>query len=192
MARLYPDPPTEAERDEMHRIMSGVARNRRDVLLELRASSRIVRNFLRRRDIELPPGLTTADVPIMSVGPKAHQCVAAFARKLITALHYKETFQIITPKGGIAWRWYSNADAIEGTLPDALLNLLGGRSAIQRARRNLTDQFDYMWGGTPDRNMAAYFATFRFSFAIVGVVMQAEKLPEFVPDDHILRPLQEQ
>lgn len=189
LARMYPDADTEAERKEVREILAAVARNRSDVLLEMMPSARQVRKSLKRRGITKPLGTSTSDVPVLAIGPKVHQCVRAFTRKLITALHYKETSLIIPREGGIAWRWFSNFDALEGNIPESMLKLLGGRPAIQRASKNLEHQFNYIWGGTPDRQMAAYFVTFNFSFAIVGIAsMHVEKL-ETAPEDHVLRPL---
>lgn len=189
LARMYPDADTEAERKEVREILAAVARNRTDVLIEMMPSARRVRNYLKRRGLKTPLGISTSDVPVLAIGPKVHQCMCAFTRKLVTALHYKETSLIIPPEGGIAWRWFSNSDAVEGNLPESTLEILGGKSAIQRAKQNLEHQFDYIWGATTDRRMAAYFVTFRFSFAIIGVVsMHVDKL-EAAPEDHLLRPL---
>ena len=94
------------------------------------------------------------------------------------------------PGGGIAWRWYSNLQHFDGELPEEQVKLLGGRPAIRRALRNLSDQFDYAFGTTPDGGLGAYFTTFRFAFAIFGfVVLDLAKLPVPVASGRLLYPL---
>lgn len=191
LARIYPDGPTADEQAETKRIMEDVAKNYPDLLLELKPTARQVRIFLRERDIPKDINRATSDYPIMSLsGPIVAHCAATFARKLFLALHYKHTEHIVPLTGGIAWRWYTNVQALEGEMPDEVVGVLGGKAVVQRANRNLGEQFDYIYGIPPGGKMAAYMATFRFSFAMLGFVsLDTTSFPKVVSEYDILRPL---
>lgn len=190
LARIYPDGPTADEQTETTRIMEDVAKNYPDLFRELKPTARQVRGFLRERGIPKDINRSTSDYPIMSLsGPIADHCAATFARKLFLALHYKHTTHAVPLEGGIAWRWYTNVQALEGDMPEEMVSILGGRAVVRRATRRLDQQFDYIYGITPGAKMAAYFATFRFSFAMLGFVsLDATTFPEVVREYDILRP----
>ena len=191
LSRLYPDGETGDQIAETARIIRAVAQYDPDVIREVSPSDEDVTAFLRRRGVAAPAGLPLPDVPVLVVnGPLVVHCIATFVRKLYTALHYKETGLIVPPKGGIGWRWITNANPIEDQVPVDFLRLLGGSPVVERARRNLQDQFDYVWDGLDDRTMVAYYVTFRESFALLGIVsMDAATLPEPAQPDRVLRPL---
>jgi hypothetical protein len=101
-----------------------------------------------------------------------------FARKLFTALHYKE---FGPPEGGILWRWYSNVQRLDDELPDAFIQLLGGRPKIQRTRRDLSGQFVYTYGKATDGELTGYFATFRSAIRHGCEPVQRPRLSERAP-----------
>ena len=151
LSRLYPDGETGDQIAETARIIRAVAQYDPDVIREVSPSDEDVTAFLRRRGVAAPAGLPLPDVPVLVVnGPLVVHCIATFVRKLYTALHYKETGLIVPPKGGIGWRWITNANPIEDQVPVDFLRLLGGSPVVERARRNLQDQFDYVWDGQDD------------------------------------------
>jgi hypothetical protein len=78
--------------------------------------------------------------------------------------------EIILPQGFIAWRWYSNIQVLEGKMPDELTALMKRAPNGTRANRDLSDQFSYAFVKAGDGDLAAYFATFRLSFAMLGIV----------------------
>jgi hypothetical protein len=133
-----------------------------------------------------------APEPLSVRGPIVNKCAGMLARKLFTALHYKEFGKIIPREGGILWRWYSNAQRLDGSLPDALTGMLRQRPGpIERARRSLSDQFSYNFERVVDGELTGYFVTFRRSFAMLGFVeMDATKLQADLPTLlAILRPI---
>ena len=72
--------------------------------------------------------------------------------------------------GGVAARWYSNFDRLTNSIPDDLLGLFGNHATLKQGSWDVEDQFGYSWAIAKDAEMAAYFAGFRQSFAIVGFV----------------------
>jgi hypothetical protein len=191
LSRMSPDGEDGDQKAETTEIIRAVARNDPDLSMELWASEEDVRAFLRRRGVAVPASLPLPDVPVLTInGPLVVGCMATFARKLFTALHYKETGHIVPPEGGIGWRWVTNASPVDEQVPVDFVMLLGGRPAIERARRNLEDQFDYVWDGPDGGSRAAYFVTFRSSFALFGIVsMDVSTLPEPDEPHRMLHPL---
>lgn len=194
LSRIFPDPdPNDpVEQQDLRELFRKVGSWDPAFLEELRPSSRFIRIALRKRGIKLPEGKTTRDVNILKVdGPLVAANLKIFARKLISALHYKETGRIIPQTGAIGWRWYSNEQKISGQLPEEFLSRFNIRGPLRRANRDISKQFGYaMYGPAEDGRMAAYFASFRFSFAILGIVAQDfADVACCVPNEDILRPL---
>ena len=191
LARINPDGATETEQKETQSIIKAVGRNYPTILQELRPSARQARDFLKKLGIPKHPSLATSEVPVLNLqGPLVNYCVATFARKLITALHYKHTGKIIPLDGGIIWKWYSNVQAMEGELPQAFIShFLQNKPDILRAKQPLAGEFDYKYGVVGHGEKPAYFAVFRLSFAILGYAsMDASKFPDVRPEMEILRP----
>jgi hypothetical protein len=189
MARVYPDGPTPAHEQELNELIEAVRNNRPRVLIEMQPSRRQVRQANSapwassyRADGQPPPVLSFG-------GPLMRQSLKAFARKLFCALHYKEFGEIIPREGCIAWRWYSNIQGLEGKLPDELTVLMQLAPKGTRANRDLSDQFSYAFVKAGDSDLAGYYAIFRLSFAMLGVVSANGSPFEFVNESELLKPL---
>lgn len=87
------------------------------------------------------------------------------------------------------WRWYSNAERLDDKLPDELISMMTKGATIERTKRDLSDQFSYTFLKVVDGDLAAYFATFRQSFAMLGFVEMDASLFEVDEEARILRPL---
>ena len=189
MARVYPDAPTPAHDEELGELFKAIGNNRPRVLIEMKPSRREV------RQANSTPGASSYRVdgqppPVLSFGgPLVRQSLKAFARKLFCALHYKEFREIIPPEGHIAWRWYSNIQVLEGKMPDELTALMQLAPKGTRSNRDLSDQFSYAFVKAGDSDFAGYYATFRLSFAMLGVVSASGSPLEFVNEDELLKPL---
>jgi hypothetical protein len=189
MARVYPDASTPAHDEELGELFKAIGNNRPQVLVEMQPSRRQVRQANstpwadKYRVAGKPP-------PVASFGgPLVRQSLKAFARKLFCALHYKECGEVIPQQGLIAWRWYSNVQVLEGKLPDELTALMQLAPKGTRANRDLSDQFSYAFVKAGDGDLAAYFATFRLSFAMLGIVSTRGTPLDFVKQSEMLRPL---
>lgn len=138
-------------------------------------SSNEVRRILRKLGYSKPTDTLTADIPVVSLGPEISKSVLSYGRKLMLALWYKHVGSVLPQAGGVRLKWFSNttsdaqAEALNSTLE--LMPTLG---ELKRSARMLDDQFSYRYGVTSDGKAAAFFLTFRGTFAILGVV-SAEK-----------------
>lgn len=190
LTRTYPNPTTEAEHAELRKIMKGVSNNYPGVLLDIRPSARGVRRFFAERGQIKPLDRATISIPLLNLdGPLVRPHLATVARKIFSALHYMHSGKIIPPEGGIAWRIYSNTEAVEDRLPADIIKILGGQAQPVRSKKLLNDQFDYRYVTVDNGIAAAYFVTFRFSFAMLGAVtLDRAELVGFVPPDEIVLP----
>lgn len=184
ISRFYPEGRTDAEKEEMMRIIKAVRKNYPGVIPELLPSSEVIRWYASR------PWSGTWARPVSLNGPLVNSCAKVVARKLFSALHYKEFNKIIPAEGGIMLRWYSNADRLDNKLPDELISMMSKRPVIQRTSRDLSDQFTYTFVKVADGELTAYFATFRHAFAMLGFVEMDASLFEAEEQPRILRPLQ--
>jgi len=175
LSRSYPEEDTEQVQREFADALQGLVNNFPDVLQELRPSAPYVRTFLRSRGIEVPPGLTTADFPLLTTdGPLVTRCVTAFGVKLFSALHYKHNARVIPATGGIAIRLYTNINALDGAIPAELSAFLGDLPTLRRCSTSLDKQFAYRFRSTDGSSM--YFVSFRQAFAMVGLVHEDASL----------------
>jgi len=165
LGRLYPDGPTQAEREEMGRIMDAVNRNIPGLLQEMMPSTRQQARFDSTR-IDMPG----ARGPLNCSGPLLNRSIQTFGAKLGFALHYAETGHIIPPTGGVAVRWFSNFDAVTGDIPPGVFEILGPDRTLEQGKWSVGDQFNYATAVAADANMAVYFSMFRMSFAVLSWV----------------------
>jgi hypothetical protein len=192
ISRFYPDSKTEIEIEEFREALTGIANNQPALLAELAPSLQEQERFLPRyRAIfgGVPPA---GDLPIVRVsGPIVGASIANYARKLFSALHYKETDRIIPSGGGIFWRWWSNVQALEKKIPSDFVTMLTNIPKLKRQKEVLEDQFRYKSLVSEDGSLGSYMATFRATFAIAGLIaFDATILEENAKDQrHILRPL---
>jgi hypothetical protein len=184
ISRFYPEGGTDAEKEEMIRIIKAVRKNYPGVIPELLPTSEVIKWYASR------PWSGGWARPVSLNGPLVNSCAKVLARKLFSALHYKEFNKIIPAEGGIMWRWYSNADRLDNKLPNELISMMTRGALIQRTKRDLTDQFAYTFSKIVDGELAVYFATFRKAFAMLGFVEMDASLFEAEEQSRILRPLE--
>jgi len=171
LSRLYPDGDTDQQKKEVIRDFQGVSNNYPNVLIEMEATARQRRDWLKKRSIERNPNTPLSDVPVMNVsGPIVNHCVTVFGRKLMLALHYKHTNRIVPSDGGIVLRWYSNEVLFEGEPLTEAATTLVGMPKLERNAMPLDGQFSYKYGHTSDGEISGFIASFRLSFAIAGFV----------------------
>jgi hypothetical protein len=184
ISRFYPEGRNNAEKEEMNSIIKAVRKNYPGVIPELLPSSEVIRRYSSR----WWSGAWAR--PVWLGGPLVNSCAEVVARKLFSALHYKEFNKIIPAEGGIMSRWYSNADRLDNKLPNELISMMSKKALIQRAKRDLSDQFSYTSFKVVDGELSAYFVAFRKAFAMLGFVEMDASLFEAEEQPRILRPLQ--
>lgn len=130
-----------------------------------------VRQALRRIGLSKPSNVLAADIPVVTLGPEVHRSVLGYGRKLMLALWYMHTGCILPAKGGVKLKWFTNAttDQQSEAIHDAL-RLMPSLGELKRSAHQLEDQFAYRFGVADDKNAAAFFLTFRGTFALLGVV----------------------
>ena len=191
VSRIGPDPKSAAEKRELISILTALRNNYPAALEEMRPTPEQKARYLAKPWLPhlIRQGIAAPE-PLSMQGPIVNKCAEMLARKLFTALHYKEFGKILPQGGGILWRWYTNVQRLDGDIPDEFINIMGGKPTIRRTRNDLSDQFTYTFVKAADAEMTGYFASFRKAFAMLGVVdLDAEQLKGTVPDGDILRPL---
>lgn len=183
LARIYPDATTEEGKQEVEERIRAVGHNYPEVLEEMRPTIRQKRNAIRRYGWQLPPGMSTTELPVLSVnGPLVNGAVENFGRKLFCALFYKHANQILPIEGGIAIKWFSNVQIENDEIPRSIGELLSGWPELVRCRTSLENQFFYRYVVAGDtKSLAVFLVFFRQSFAMLGylnVNARDFKLPE--------------
>ncbi|MDT4290176.1 hypothetical protein RO575_11455 [Methylomonas sp. MO1] len=191
LSRLYPESSNSADSAAIEKLMVAVSRNYPEVMEEMLPTLRQKRNAAKKYKLELQPGQTHADLPLLSVrGPLVNSAIHSFSRKLFCALYYKHAGQVLKSSGGIAVLWFSNLQIDEDKIPRELGNVLSGFPKLERSRTNLDDQFFYRWAIADTKEVAVFLAFFRRSFAILGYVHQQADRFELPLGATIIRPFQ--
>jgi len=189
LSRLYPNSSNPTEATEMEKLIAAVSRNYPEVIEEMLPTLREKRNAAKKYRLELLPGQTHTDLPLLSVnGPLVDSAVKNFSRKLFAALYYKHAGQVLKSSGGIAVLWFSNLQIEQDKIPRELRDVLSGLPKLERSRINLDDQFFYRWTVADTKETAVFLAFFRRSFAILGYVHQHVERFELPDGAIILRP----
>jgi hypothetical protein len=176
LSRLYQDPLGQQEETELNQALDALGNNHPGII----------------RDILPIRSPTYRGRPAIQVnGPQVKGALEDYSRKLFSALHYREVGRILPQSGGIAWRWWSNAQLMDGELPAHFVARFRGEPTLMRQKEILKDQFNYRYTVTENGENGIYIAEFRQAFVIAGVVAFDYKFLEkdAPPDAVILRPL---
>jgi hypothetical protein len=114
LSRVAPDGVGEAEKAELTKLLSGVNNNVPGLLEEMHLGEREQLTARRRLQQPVEGGFLRTDGPLVS----SH--MQTFATKLGFALFYEVTRKIVPMAGGVAARWYSNVDRLDGTFPQSV------------------------------------------------------------------------
>ena len=174
LARIFPDSTTEAENQELKKILKAVNKNRPGLLEEMIPTQRqkgLYKNH--KNQVSGIAGVLNAS------GPLLNESINIFAAKMGFALHYHITEKIVPNTGGVSVQVYTNHDAFTNKIPAELFSVIGEPKTLKMGKWDVEEQFTYSYGHTHDAAMAAYFCTFRLSFAFTAwVCMDVSKFPE--------------
>lgn len=192
LAHISLNQKTEEQQQEFKKIVRALRNNCPDILKEMTSAEpkQIAELHAKQWFPALVKAGMAAPTPLRLNGPLTKAAARMFARKLFTALYYKEYGMIIPAAGGIMLHWYSNVQRYDRKLPDEVIQMMPGRPIIQRTKRDLNDQFYYVFGKAEDGDIAFFFAMFRDALAMLGFVDTDTRI--FVsadPDGEILQPL---
>ncbi len=163
ISRFYPDPKTELQR------------------LEAREAIRAVFKNYPALPLELGNGEDYGDVgfALRGNGPILSSVMTRFAARIGFALYYITLKRIIPINGAVFVRWYSNADAFDGKLPNELISFLGPERTLEQGQFNVRDQFTYSY--VEDVPRIAFWCTFRGAFAALAIATtELSTLPDAV------------
>lgn len=107
-------------------------------------------------------------------GPILNSAMLHFAARLGFALHEQTTGRMVGNKGAAFVKWYSNAQAFEGRLPQDLFRVLGPNLTLRQGRLHVGDQFAYSVAHPHDHSVYGYWASFRAAFAVLAFVSDAD------------------
>ncbi|CUT11569.1 hypothetical protein BF49_2649 [Bradyrhizobium sp.] len=131
--------------------------------------------FIKSRGLWVPVGRAfPLQLPMVAIDPQiAGTAVDAVFRKLVCALHYKHTGNILPADATITIKWTTNAGLPEFMTEEmnAFVAGLTEKPAIIRNGKDLFDQFDYRYRTADDRSASAYFIKFRQSIFGAGVAL---------------------
>ena len=172
LGRVFPDPEEPRHNEQIVELMRSVHSNFPGLLETMRLSATDKRKWLREQDIEMPAGMTTADIGIVSAkDPRIENAAEVFATKLFLALFYFQTGSIVPPEGGVAFRWATNERDIDDVFPKEILApMLKGFPELKRANTSLQDQFFYRFAIADTKRAGAFLAFFNHSLAMLGFV----------------------
>jgi hypothetical protein len=162
LARSWPDADSAIQKEDLRRILSGVANNLPGLLEEMqvgRASQKIA-----RKRFNIP-----SDAYPFRAGPIIDRYILTFAAKLGFALHYDVNGEPIPSSGGALVMWFSNVQALNKQIPQELFDLLASPpKTLQQGAKSVGEQFQYKHANG-ERDHMLYFASFNQSFAVAGV-----------------------
>lgn len=193
LSRLYPSAETEAGQREVTNLMKATAERFPDLYRSLMPSANSVRRWLRKSSMKLEPGMTTRDVPILSLEhPRIAEAVDRFATKLFCSLYYQHLNRVLGPTGGAVFRWFTNAQDMDKLLPqDVLGPLLSNFPTLTRQNTSLHEQFFYKYGIASDIHAGAFLVFFNKSLAMLGFVFPDIDTVAVPPKAKVLRPFLE-
>jgi len=184
VGRLLPDGTTNLEAQEFKSLLIAVGNNVPGLIEEMEIDP--ARQKLARKNYPIPEGggVLRADGPILT------KHMRVFGAKLGFALHFESTRSAVPPSGGVQSMWFSNAQAATRQIPERLFEMLPSPRTLEQGVREVSDQFQYAWALTPEREHSLFYASFRQSFAIAAVtaidratfmIRHAAKFPIVVP-----------
>ena len=164
LSRLSPDAANDQEKADLTKLLSGVSNNIPGLLEEMHLDDSDQAVAHKRLPKSLDGGFLKANGPLVSVH------MQAFATKLGFALYHELTGQIVPVGGGVAARWFSNVDRLEGTFPQSVFDILLAPMTLKQGKFDVSDQLSYQWRLAEGDRMALFFASFRHSFAVLAFV----------------------
>ena len=150
--------------DELREMFRSVPTNIPGLLEEMKIGRGGQKIALKK----LPPGWDGGVVRMN--GPIVSKFMEVFALKMGLALHFETTGQPLTDDGGISIRWFTNYEKFTGNFPEELMNLFHEPLSLKNGKREVSDQFQYSYRLSDEKDFGAYFASFRHSFAVVAFV----------------------
>ncbi|THD78001.1 MAG: hypothetical protein E7812_12485 [Phenylobacterium sp.] len=160
MSRISLDATSPEGIAEVRKYLNGVANNVPGLLEEMAGPPEWRRAATRR----VPAG----QHPLFCGGPLVSAHMERFSAKFGFAMHFELTGQPVGPGGGVAARWYSNADIYESKFPMEAWDVLGAPATLRQGKFHVSEQFEYACAIGEDASIGMFIGTFRRSFAVLA------------------------
>lgn len=170
LARMYSLDDVEASGAAREIMRIGRSLLKPAVLREMMLSSRAKRQLARRVGVDLEPGQTFSEFPLIKVPDAAKASVPVFASKIAKALHHLHTDRIVPTEAAIEHRWFTNYHNAAGRVPEEIFTVPTGLPAIRRGKVDLGNQFNYRFGVANNGELSMFTIWFRNSFCMVVMI----------------------
>lgn len=178
LARLNSGDENEVDCKEFENMASELAKHNTEFFTDIRTmGANEVKRFLKQRDIAMPIGTVTSEIPLVKMGVVVNKSVRKFGRKLFLALWFKHAGSIFPKLGGMRITWMTNASHNFNSIDlTESLRLLDKVPPIINNSRAIDNQFSYRYGVTSSGDGAAFFVLFRESFGMLCIMAADREL----------------
>ncbi len=173
-----------------HRLMKALEEREPEIYRSFLPSANEKRRWLRRHGLLFPPGVSSIDIPILSlrhpaVKAKLQRCAA----KLFLSLHYRHTKTILPASGGLVLSGFSNADSAD----EVDLTLLAQKATqvplLRWQKVDVSSQFNYRFDADPKWGLASVFlAQFNNGLGFGAICISDLSLAPDIPQELVIRP----
>jgi hypothetical protein len=160
---------TDEEKAYTRKLTNGVKNNFPGIVDAMRVSAEDQAAYLEGEGKKRFPNAETGKLIAFSLeDERCQDAVAEFGRKLLLALFYFHTHDILPREGRMAFRWFANTnlDEIHPVMETVTPKLV----TTTRRNTNLGEQFYYRYGVAEGNRATAFVAFFNGAAAIMGVI----------------------
>jgi hypothetical protein len=173
-AENFDDP---RRQEEFRKFIGAMGNNFPGLLKPLSTNEK--RRFFKSEGITRPPGVALVDVHAAGIEADAAEKLFGIAMdKILRALHWKHTGNIVRWGEGVKASWYTNAyfEIFYQSEDAQFYTNLPVRPPIMRNKHDLSDQFVYRYGKDDAGELSAFLIAFRNSFIVTGIVAQSDEV----------------
>jgi hypothetical protein len=142
-------------------------------------STNETRRFFKEEGLKKAPGTAFSELGIAEINSSvSEEILGSVLRKILKALHYKHTGNIVPTTGEISVQWFTNANMhLLRKEHSEFRDILPLVPEIIRNGKSLSKQFGYRVGHNPLEGVSAYVVGFRQSIVAFGAVIEKPSLP---------------
>jgi hypothetical protein len=147
-------------------------------------STNETRRFFKTEGLKRAPGTVFSDLAMAEINSSvSEEILGSVLKKILKALHYKHTGNIVPATGEISVQWFTNANMhlVENDAHREYRDILTLMPEISRNGKDLSKQFGYRVGLNPSEGVSGYVIGFRQSIIAFGAVIENPLLPP-LPD----------
>ncbi|MFZ1430996.1 MAG: hypothetical protein WAS21_30070 [Geminicoccaceae bacterium] len=183
MCRIDPRNFNDEDNADLAKILNAIRNNDSPMLAELQHVSR-----RQRRSFEQLNAPDTYAGVLNASGPRTGLYMQKFGLKLGLALHYYNTGIVVPKIGGVAVRWFTNANLIENDFLFEILERLDEPRTLRQGKWHVSEEFTVSSKITECQKGGAYLSVFRGAFAICSFVYTDVKISRMANDIWFHRP----